>query len=264
LAATALGLAAAAAAPAASGNETSPARLRQLLVAADFDEASKLAQPAARCPDQANGSEGFIQTNTPILLDWGLCVNRGGTNAATAPRPHISRYPWLEFIPASDGLAARVHLQVDSFPWTAWKLRLQQVDRFGSFVVVHHKREQVIEKSFIGNLGTKRNGESAWGRKSPQRLPERSSFNSLHIIMNNKSIGAILLSAAGVVTAIASVGAQIANAIVLGLFKAGGHGGIVPAGPDEASLHWSVIVAILTLTAAGSVFLFRRGKSQSC
>jgi len=170
-------LAAAATAPAAPANETSPARLRELLVAANFDEALKLAKPASRRSDQANGSEGFIQTNTPILLDWDLCITRGGTNAATArrptdvnsvreasgvrgipplsklvvaptaPRPHISRYPWLEFVPASNGPAAKVHLQVDSYPRTAWKIRLQWVDRFGAFVVVHHKQEQVIENS---------------------------------------------------------------------------------------------------------------------
>jgi len=177
LAAAGLALAATATAPAAPANVTSPARLRELLVAANFEEALKLAKPAARWPDHANGSEGSLQTNTPILLDWDLCVTRGGTNGANAPRPaganfaregsgvrgipplsklvvapiaprpHISRYPWLEFVPASNGLAAEVHSQVDSYPRTAWKIRLQQVDRFGDFVVVHHKHEQVIENS---------------------------------------------------------------------------------------------------------------------
>jgi hypothetical protein len=132
----------------ASAAETTPTtRFRELLVAGQWTEALKLAKPAARWPDRANGSEGLIKTDTPILLDWDLCVFPGSTNAAAAPRPHISRYPWLEFAPASNGLTATLYLRVSSYPKTAWRLRFQQVDRAGAFVVVHQKQERLIENS---------------------------------------------------------------------------------------------------------------------
>jgi hypothetical protein len=80
--------------------------------------------------------------------------------------------------------------------------------------------------------------------------------------MNNKIIGAILLSAAGLVAAIGTVGAQIANAIVLGGFYAGPMTGEVPPGPLQASPPWIVGAAILVLAGLGLYFLFRSDKPE--
>jgi hypothetical protein len=82
--------------------------------------------------------------------------------------------------------------------------------------------------------------------------------------MNNKIVGAILLSAAGVVAAIGAVGAQIASAIVLGQFYLSKVSGDVPPGPEHAMLHWSVIVATLALATAGLFSLFCPCKSEKC
>jgi len=147
LAATILVVAAAATASGAPAKETTPAHLRELLVAANFDEALKLAKPAARWPDYANGSEGLIQTNTPILLDWDVCAPRGGTNPAPALHPTVFRYPWLEFVQASNGLTATLHLRVDAWPKTEWKTRLQRVDRGGFAVIVLQTEEKLIRNS---------------------------------------------------------------------------------------------------------------------
>ena len=80
--------------------------------------------------------------------------------------------------------------------------------------------------------------------------------------MNNKLLSAILLSSAGLVAAIGAVGAQIAYAIVLGGFYAGNMTGEVPTGPQGASPHWLVIVAIIILTILGLYFLLAPGKSE--
>ena len=78
--------------------------------------------------------------------------------------------------------------------------------------------------------------------------------------MNNKLIGALLLSAAGLVAAIGAAGAQIAYAIVLGGFYAGTMTGLNPLGPEGAHLHWLVIAAVVVLAAAGLFFLFQPQK----
>lgn len=75
--------------------------------------------------------------------------------------------------------------------------------------------------------------------------------------MDNKFTGAVLLAAAGLVAAIGAAGAQIASAIVLGGFYAGNMTGEVPSGPSGASLHWSVIAAVIVLAVSGLVLLFR-------
>ncbi len=74
--------------------------------------------------------------------------------------------------------------------------------------------------------------------------------------MDNKRTGALLLSAAGLITAIGAAGAQIAYAIVLGGFYAGSMTGLNPPGPEGAQLHWSVITAIVVLGVSGIYFLF--------
>ncbi len=121
--------------------------LRDLLVAGQWDEALKLAQLAARWPDHANGSEGLIQTNAPILLDWDVCASRGGTNPAPALHPQVCPYPWLEFGQATNSLNATLHLRAASWPKTAWRIRLQQVDRAGAFVIVRRQAERITENS---------------------------------------------------------------------------------------------------------------------
>ena len=78
--------------------------------------------------------------------------------------------------------------------------------------------------------------------------------------MNNKLIGALLLSAAGLVAAIGAAGAQIAYAIVLGGFYAGNMTGVIPSGPAGAHLHWLVIAAVVVLAATGLFFLFQPQK----
>ena len=80
--------------------------------------------------------------------------------------------------------------------------------------------------------------------------------------MSNKIVGAILLSAAGVVTAIGAVGAQIAAAIVRGQFYVSKISGEVPPGPEHATLHWSVVIAILALAVAGLFYLFCPCKTE--
>lgn len=55
-----------------------------------------------------------------------------------------------------------------------------------------------------------------------------------------KFTGALLLSAAGLITAIGAAGAQIASAIVLGGFYAGNMTGEVSPDPSRASPHWSL------------------------
>ena len=83
----------------------------------------------------------------------------------------------------------------------------------------------------------------------------------IHIehFMNRKLIGAILLSSAGLVLAVGTIGAQIAYAIVLGLFVAGGHGGRVPPSPIDAYPHGLIDIVSLVLGAIGLYFLFSPG-----
>lgn len=79
--------------------------------------------------------------------------------------------------------------------------------------------------------------------------------------MNRKFVGAILLSSAGVVLTIGTVGAQIAYAIALAGFHARQIlGGSIPPGPQDAYPHWLVIITALTLGATGISFLSKQEK----
>jgi hypothetical protein len=78
--------------------------------------------------------------------------------------------------------------------------------------------------------------------------------------MKHKISGAILLGFAGFVMGIGIVGAQIANAIVLSGFYAGNKTGVVPPGPQNASIHGLVIVTVIVLAISGSYFLIRPEK----
>jgi hypothetical protein len=79
--------------------------------------------------------------------------------------------------------------------------------------------------------------------------------------MNRKIIGAILLSAAGLVAAIGAVGAQVAFAICQSALYQAGVGQSVPPSLGGVALHWVVIVVVLVLAASGFFFLFCREKS---
>jgi hypothetical protein len=80
--------------------------------------------------------------------------------------------------------------------------------------------------------------------------------------MNNRTVGAILLIGAGFIAAFATVGAQIANSIVLVSFHLAKMGGNVPASPSEASPHWLVHTSVVMLIASGWYFLFSRNKAD--
>lgn len=73
--------------------------------------------------------------------------------------------------------------------------------------------------------------------------------------MNRRIVGAILLSAAGLILTVGAVGAQIANGIVRAGFEAAAKGGVVPAGPGDVYPHWLVVVSAVVLAATGGVFL---------
>jgi hypothetical protein len=75
--------------------------------------------------------------------------------------------------------------------------------------------------------------------------------------MNTEIAGAILLSASGLVAAVGAVGSQIAHAIVRGQFHVANISGEIPPGPDQASLHWAVILAVVVLAASGIALLMR-------
>jgi len=80
--------------------------------------------------------------------------------------------------------------------------------------------------------------------------------------MNNKRTGAILLGAAGLTAAIGMLGAQLSKAIVLAGFHAGQKTGIVPFGPETASLPTTVLVAVIVLTIAGVFLLLQKSKEN--
>jgi hypothetical protein len=81
-------------------------------------------------------------------------------------------------------------------------------------------------------------------------------------ILNNKLIGVLLLIGSGLIVAIGEIGSQIAFAIVLSGFYAGKLTGDIPPGPENATLHWIVIVPVVVLALMGLFFLFRPGKSE--
>jgi hypothetical protein len=76
--------------------------------------------------------------------------------------------------------------------------------------------------------------------------------------MHNRLAGALLLASAGLTAAIGAAGAQIAYAIVLGGFYAGSHTGVVPPGPQNASIHWLVLASMVILAVSGVYFIFRK------
>jgi hypothetical protein len=78
--------------------------------------------------------------------------------------------------------------------------------------------------------------------------------------MNNKRTGAILLGAAGLTAAIGMAGVQISKAIVLAGFYAGQKSGVVPLGPEAATLDKIVLWAVIILAVAGVFFLLRKSK----
>ena len=80
--------------------------------------------------------------------------------------------------------------------------------------------------------------------------------------MNNRMIGAVLFSAAGLVAAIGVASSQIANAIVLGGFFAGNMTGAIPPSPAHFTLHWIVLITTAILAALGLYFLFRPEETQ--
>lgn len=75
--------------------------------------------------------------------------------------------------------------------------------------------------------------------------------------MKDRRSGAILLSAAGLIMVMGSIGVRIGNAIVLAGFYAGSMTGVNPPGPDEASLPWPVLAVVIILGVFGLYFLFK-------
>jgi hypothetical protein len=80
--------------------------------------------------------------------------------------------------------------------------------------------------------------------------------------MNNKIAGSILLSTSGLIATIGIIGSQISQALVKAGFYAGSNTGAVPPGPENASLHWVVIVSIIALAVLGAYFLFAPNKTE--
>jgi hypothetical protein len=85
-------------------------------------------------------------------------------------------------------------------------------------------------------------------------------------LMNRKTIGAVLLSAAGVAGAIGVAGAQIASGFLRGSVHAAlitsRTTGVIPPGPADASPHWLVFVLVALLGLSGLYFLFGQSKSE--
>ena len=72
--------------------------------------------------------------------------------------------------------------------------------------------------------------------------------------MKDRIAGAILLGFSGLVAAVGIAGSQIAYALVKAGFYAGQITGEAPPGPQNASLHWMVIVAVVVLAVLGLYF----------
>jgi hypothetical protein len=77
--------------------------------------------------------------------------------------------------------------------------------------------------------------------------------------MNRKLVGAILLSSAGFILAIGTVGAQVAYALVCAGFDAGQRSGLVPPSPIDAYPHGLIDIVSLVLGVIGLYFLFSPG-----
>jgi hypothetical protein len=78
--------------------------------------------------------------------------------------------------------------------------------------------------------------------------------------MKNTTVGVILLSVAGLVAAVGTVGAQLSASIVLAAFHLAKMGGINPPSPSDVSPHWLVSVSVAILASSGLFFLFSRNK----
>jgi hypothetical protein len=78
--------------------------------------------------------------------------------------------------------------------------------------------------------------------------------------MNNRIAGSILLGMSGLILTLGVVGNQIALALVQAGFYAGRLTGQTPPGPEEAGIHWIVIIATVSLALSGLYFLFRPDK----
>lgn len=73
--------------------------------------------------------------------------------------------------------------------------------------------------------------------------------------MNNKTIGVILLSMAGLCTIIDLAVDQISNAFISGMIYLGGKGGSMPKSP---SLDEEALLIVIILATIGAYFLFKR------
>ena len=80
--------------------------------------------------------------------------------------------------------------------------------------------------------------------------------------MKNKTVGVILLSVAGIVAAVATVGAQLSASIVLAAFRLANMGGRTPPSPTDVSPHWLNFVSVTILAALGLYFIFIRDKAD--
>ena len=79
--------------------------------------------------------------------------------------------------------------------------------------------------------------------------------------MNNKIIGSILLSVAGLVAAVATVGAQLAHSFVLAAFHLSTKDLYASPIRNNVSPHWLVFVLVVILAASGLSFLFGKSKT---
>ena len=96
----------------------------------------------------------------------------------------------------------------------------------------------------------------------PDNLTMESKTNlAIGKKMNNKIIGAILITIAGLTTIVGIVGAQIANAIVVNGFYSGQMTGMVPPGPDDVHMNSLIIIVSLVTALLGLYFLLDMEKS---
>jgi hypothetical protein len=80
--------------------------------------------------------------------------------------------------------------------------------------------------------------------------------------MKNKTIGVILLSVAGLVAVVGTVGAQLSASIVLAAFHLAKMGGVNPSYPRDVSPHWLVFTSVAILAVSGLFFLFSRNQAD--
>ncbi len=80
--------------------------------------------------------------------------------------------------------------------------------------------------------------------------------------MHSKFAGSILLGVSGLILTLGIVGNQIALALVKAGFYAGNMTGPTPPGPEQAGVHWIVIVATILLAVPGLYSLFQPDKPE--